>query len=162
MDDNWKRMVGMLTGLRPLTWVKTAMICAALTGCGSGPLWEQRSDGYVSPQLYGCAMSDCPTNPEDQRHCILLNFKMQSYDKPYLEKLGFRCGFTDQYCLLHHTGRQYGMTLLGRDDNGFFEHRTDIYLKYVDQKLSVFKIRYESVDGQGKVRCRYETADTLP
>ena len=152
----------MIKHIRPLICAVTALTCATLAGCGSGPLWEQRSDGYVSPQLYGCAMSDCPTNPEDQRHCILLNFKMQSYDKPYLERLGFRCGFIDQYCLLHYTVRSHTMTLLGRDDDMFTEHRIDMYLKYVDQKLSIFKIRYESVNGQGNVRCRYETADTLP
>jgi hypothetical protein len=79
-----------------------------------------------------------------------------------LESLGFRCGFIEQYCLLHHTERQHRMTLLGRQDDHFFEYRTDIYLKYADQKLTVFKMRYQSVDAQGNICFRYETPDTLP
>jgi hypothetical protein len=146
----------------PTIAIPLLIVSIALSGCGSGPLWEQISDGYVNLQLQSCSGDEGLREAEPHRQCILRNFNILTYDKPYLEKLGFRCGFTEQYCLLHHTERQHRMTLLGRQDDHFIEYRTDIYLKYVDRKLSIFKMRYQSVDAQGNIRFRYETPDTLP
>ena len=138
------------------------VVCTALSGCGGGPLWDQLSDGYVNIKLQSCAQAENNFSGEYHRQCILKGFNIGTYNRPYLESLGFRCGFVDQYCLLHHTERQYGIGLLSRLEDSFFEYRTDIYLKYVDQKLSEFRMRYESVDAQGKIRMRYDTTDTLP
>ena len=142
--------------------IAVTMACAALGACSSPAFWVQRTDGKINFELRECAYITGTSDGEVHRQCLLDRFNLWTYDRPYLEYLGFRCGFTDQYCLLHQTERQYGIYIIQPDYDHFREYRTDIYLKYTDQKLTKFRLRHETVDEKGNVRLRYETPDTLP
>lgn len=145
-----------------LKTIALLIIGTALSGCGNEQVWVQTSDGFVKSQIHWCTDNGEGRNAELYRQCLLNNFEILTYDKQYLESLGFRCGYAEQYCLLNHSERQYLTNWLGQKRDQFSEYRINIYLKYIDKNLSVFKVRFESVDAQGNIRFRSETPDALP